>query len=340
MKRHASISCLNSQNCNDSNLTIKFLCPLATISDLPPTAIMWLFIYFYNVTLNNILLFCCEQDLALYRPAALPRGWTLGEGGCPAGLVVVSETCKDNAEQLWLWRVQIISNSWQQLVTSSRPNSCHDIVLFYVSPTGSGALLELYRGWGRLRLGVDKLSFSFKTWWWITGYLVTYSPVLWILTFKRRLESNDLFCSCLAIESVLDQRLYYSVKWEKHKCKPKEVYYFHQSFHAFLAFVVPGCATFSFTISPPFPIPVFLSQSPPSIITVIVSRVGRKPWRQQGGDAACNWTTAVCSANGNSQIYSVDVFPLLQFFFSFSVVVSPHSLWPFFLMGPLKSEQF
>lgn len=146
--------------------------------------------------------------------------------------------------------------------------------------------------------------------------------------------------SWLAIESVLDQRLYYTVNWEKHKCKLEEVLCFHQCFHFFLAFVVPGCATFSFTISPPFPIPVFLSQSPPSIITVIVSRVGRRQWRQQGGDPACNWTTALCSANGNSQIYSVDVSPFFHFFFSFSVVVSPHSLWPFFLKGPLRSEQF
>lgn len=80
--------------------------------------------------INNMFLLCCERDLAFYRSAALPWGWTLGEGGFPTGLVVVSETFKDNAEQLWVWRVQIISNSWQQLVTSSRPNSCHDIVCF------------------------------------------------------------------------------------------------------------------------------------------------------------------------------------------------------------------
>lgn len=40
-------------------------------------------------------------------------------------------------------------------------------------------------------------------------------------------------------------------------------------------------------------------------------------------------------------IASVDVFfPLSVFFFLFSVVVSPRSLWPLFLKGPLQPEQF
>lgn len=189
------------------------------------------FVFFFFTCIYTIFLFRCEQDLAFCRSTALPWGWTLGEGGRPTGLVVVvmSETCKDDAEQLWLWRVQIISNSWQQLVTSSRPNSCHDIVLFHVSPTGSGALAELYKGWGRLSLRVDRLSFSFKTWWWITGYLVTHLPVLWVLTWKSLKYSVAqtwiwrFYYSCLAIESVLDQRLCDVVKWGKHKCKPEEV---------------------------------------------------------------------------------------------------------------------
>lgn len=131
-----------------------------------------------------IFWFCCGQELALSGSTALPWGRALGEGGCPTGLVVVLETSKDNAEQLWPWRVQIISNSWQQLVTSSRPNSCHDIVLFYVSPTGSSALPKLYKGWNRLDLRVNRLSLSFKNGWWITGHLVTHLPVLWICTWK------------------------------------------------------------------------------------------------------------------------------------------------------------
>lgn len=75
---------------------------------------------------------------------ALPQDGRLGEGACdhPAELVVVSEACKDNTEQLWPWRLQIISNSSQQLVASSSPNSCHDIVLFYVSPAGSDVWLR------------------------------------------------------------------------------------------------------------------------------------------------------------------------------------------------------
>lgn len=71
-----------------------------------------------------------------------------------------------------------------------------------------------------------------------------------------------------------------------------------------------------------------LSQSPPllsllSIITVIVSRVGRRQreegglqarqaGRQAGGHSACNRTTAACAANGiqrQSEIDSVDVAP-------------------------------
>lgn len=172
----------NSQNCNDNHfLTIRFWCSSATTSELPTNTIL-LLLPSTILYIINIFLCCCEQDLAFYISTALRWGWMLGEGGCPTGLVMVSETCKDNVEQLWPWRVQLISNSWQQLVTSSRPNSCHDIVLFYVSPTGSGALPKLYKGWGRLSLRVDRLSFSFKTWWWITGHLVTHLPVCWIPT--------------------------------------------------------------------------------------------------------------------------------------------------------------
>lgn len=148
-----------------------------------------------------------------------------------------------------------------------------------------------------------------------TGSLDSHMEVLEILC-SADLNLKRFYHSCLAVESVLDQRCYDVVKWGKSKCKPEEVYYFHWCFHFFLAFV-PGCATFSLTISPPFPVPVFPSQSPPSTITVIVSRVGRRQWRQQGGDPACNWTTALCSANGNSDLFGRCFPPLPLLFFPF-----------------------
>lgn len=206
------------------------------------------------------------------------------------------ETCKDNAEQLWLWRVQIISNSWQQLVTSSRPNSCHDIVLFYVSPSGNGGLPKLYKGWGKLSLRVNRLSFSFKTCWWITGHLVTHLPDLYICTCKS-LKYGVVqtwkpwicrFLLWLFGLSVLDKSLIDAVKWEKHRLVETQGGLIFPSVFLLLGICCTRMCNLPIYNKPSLSYP---SASPPmfspSIITVIVSRVGR----QQGSRAGTQHVT-------------------------------------------------
>lgn len=76
--------------------------------------------------------------------AALPRGWRSGEGcgACLAELAAVSETCKDNTEQLWLWRFadhqQFPNSNWWP---PAAPTVAMTLLLFHVWPTGSGVRL-------------------------------------------------------------------------------------------------------------------------------------------------------------------------------------------------------
>lgn len=65
---------------------------------------------FWNVTVL-VLTRSDPQPVCSVRCPALGMDVGGGCNVCPAELAVVSETCKDNTEQLWPWRLQIISNS-------------------------------------------------------------------------------------------------------------------------------------------------------------------------------------------------------------------------------------
>lgn len=138
-------------------------------------------------------------------PLPYPGDECWGRVAVPLGLSGVSEICKDNAEQLWLRE----SSDHQQFLTaagnlqSSRqlPRRC--FCFMFPWPEAVHCLNYIRFG-GGLRLRVDGLSFSSKTRWWITGYLVTHLPASWIFHVSPwniaqcRLESGDFYYSGLA----------------------------------------------------------------------------------------------------------------------------------------------
>lgn len=175
-------------------------------------------------------------------------------------------------------------------------------------------------------------SFVYVCFDWFEHPTLVFDGKLNICTFNCAKKST---ASCGG-----EKRIYNQSSWF-------EVVYFHLCFPvvAFLFSIgVPGCAGLSFTIKPPFPSsqcssPSLLPCSPlPSIINVIVSRVGRRQWRGQGGRSECNRTTVTHAANRiQRDCFRRCFFPLSLFFFSlFCSCLAPLTVTPLSQGGPFS----